>query len=112
MSTKVIFMRRTPKEIEVFGGTVFIDIDGKNVGQLGTEDFIIDLAEGKHKIKMYKSHTYDTYIGFAETEIEVKADEHLLIMYSAPMLINQPGNIIVTDYTSEQDIQKIIQKRE
>ena len=100
------------KEIDVFGGTVFIDIDGKNIGQLGIDDFIIELTEGKHKIKMYKSHTYDTYIGFAETEIDVKDNEKLLIRYAVPMLVNQPGNIIVSNYTSQQDIQEIAQNRE
>src|SRR5699024_2894549 len=112
MSIKVVFMRRTQKEIDVFGGAVFIDVDGKNIGQLGIDDFIIDLPEDKHKIKMYKSHTYDTYIGFAESEIDVKANENLLIKYAAPMLVNQPGNIIVSNYTSQQDIQEIVQKRE
>lgn len=112
MNAKVVFMRRTQKEIDIFGGIVFIDIDGKNIGQLGTDDFIIDLPEGKHKIKMYKSHTYDTYIGFAETEIDIKANENLLIKYAAPMLVNQPGNIIVSNYISQEDIQEIVQKRE
>lgn len=112
MNVQIVFMRRTQKEIDIFGGTVFIDVDGKNIGQLGTDDFIINLPEGKHKIRMYKSHTYDTYIGFAESEIDVKTNESLLIKYAAPMLVNQPGNIIVSNYTSQQDIQEIVEKRE
>ena len=31
---KLVFLQRTPKEIEIFGGDVYFDIDGKNVGKL------------------------------------------------------------------------------
>lgn len=35
---KLIFMRRTSKEIEIFGGDVYIDIDGRNIGVLSIID--------------------------------------------------------------------------
>jgi hypothetical protein len=31
----LVFMRRTPSEVEMFGGEVFVDIDGKNVAKVG-----------------------------------------------------------------------------
>lgn len=31
---KLIFLRRTQNEVEVFGGEVFVDIDGKNNGKV------------------------------------------------------------------------------
>lgn len=40
MGEKLVFLRRTQKEIEVFGGDVYIAINGRNVGILGTKDFI------------------------------------------------------------------------
>ena len=111
MGSKIIFMRRTEKEIEIFGGDVHIDIDGKNVATLGKSDYTIHLDNGIHKIKMYKSHTYDTFIGFAEAEIDVLDNKNLLISYSSPMLITQPGNIVVSDYQSEQQVNAIVSER-
>lgn len=107
MSAKIVFMRRSLKEIELFGGDVYIDIDGKNIGILKTTDYVIELENGKHTIKMYKSHKYDTYIGFAETEVNIKEGNDLLVQYSCPMIITQPGNIIVSDYKSLEREQKI-----
>lgn len=95
---KLIFLRRTEKEIEVFGGDVYIDIDGKNVGILSRVNQEYDVPAGKHTIKMYKSHSYDTFIGFAESTIEVSVDEQLMIRYAAPMATNQPGNLIISAY--------------
>jgi len=93
------FLRRTPEEARVFGGDVFIDIDGRNVGRLGDSDFHVKLEEGKHTIKMYKSHTYETFIGYAETELNISANEHLMVRYSAPMTVTQPGNMVVSQYS-------------
>ncbi len=112
MGAKIVFMRRTPKEVEIFGGEVFIDIDGKNIGKLGSTDFIVQLENGKHKFKMYKSHTYDTYIGFAETEIDISAGNDILIKYSPPMLVNQPGNLIVSDYHSSSQVDSIVNDKD
>lgn len=112
VSAKIVFMRRSLKEIELFGGDVYIDIDGKNIGILKTTNYVIELENGKHTIKMYKSHKYDTYIGFAETEVNIKEGNDLLVQYSCPMIITQPGNIIVSDYKSEEQIANAILERE
>ena len=50
-------LRRTQSEIDIFGGDVYVDIDGKNVGIVGKEDLQIQLSPGPHTIKMYKSHS-------------------------------------------------------
>ena len=112
MSAKVIFMRRTPKEKDIFGGEVFIDIDGKNVGKLDLIDFVVEIENGSHRIKMYKSHTFDTYIGFAESEINISDGSDLLIKYSPPMLVNQPGNLVVSDYASSTQVDEIVKEKE
>jgi hypothetical protein len=77
-------------------------LKGWYIGILGMEDFEIELPEGNHKIKMYKSHTFDTFIGNAESEISLKKDEKLLLKYSPPMLVNQAGNIVISNFESEQ----------
>jgi len=112
VGAKVVFMRRPLKEIELFGGDVYIDIDGKNVGILKTMDFVTFLENGKHTIKMYKSHKYDTYIGYAETEVDIMDGMDLLVKYSCPMTVSQPGNIIVSDYKSEEQIAEEVLERE
>lgn len=112
MSVKVIFMRRTPKEKEIFGGDVYIDIDGKNVGKLDLSDLTFQLESGKHKFRMYKSHSFDTFVGFAETEIDTSDGNDLLVKYSPPMLINQPGNILVSDYISSSQIDEMVEEKE
>ena len=56
------------------------------------------MAAGTHTIKMYKSHTFDTFIGFSESTISVGENEHLMIKYAAPMMVNQPGNMIISEY--------------
>ena len=38
MESKLIFIRRTKQEEEIFGGIVYVDVDGKNIGQLSTQD--------------------------------------------------------------------------
>jgi hypothetical protein len=100
MST-LVFMRRTPSEVEMFGGEVFVDIDGKNVGKVGLSDFEVTVPEGSHLIKMYKSHKYDTFIGFAQATLQMGANDKLLVKYSAPMVVSQPGNMVITDYDSQ-----------
>ena len=75
---KLVFLRRTDKEIEVFGGDVYFDLDGKNIGKLSRTNQEIDVLPGKHTIKMYKSHSYDTFIGFAESTIDVDETEELI----------------------------------
>lgn len=92
------FLRRTQKEIEIFGGDIFFDIDGKNVGKLSLQNQDVEVTAGTHTIKMYKSHTFDTFIGFAESTITVSENEHLMIKYAAPMMVNQPGNMVISEY--------------
>lgn len=95
----LVFLKRTQKEIEIFGGDVYFDIDGKNAGKLTLSNQIVNVEPGEHTIKMYKSHTFDTFIGFAESVITVGADEKLMIKYSAPMMVNQPGNMVISEYS-------------
>ena len=107
----LVFMRRTPSEVEMFGGEVFIDIDGKNVGKVGLSDFEVTVREGSHLIKMYKSHRYDTFIGLAQATLLISANDKLLVKYSAPMVVSQPGNMVITDYDS-QIVEQSAQERE
>lgn len=100
---KLIFLRRTEKEIQVFGGDVYIDIDGKNVGLLSRVNQEFEVSVGKHTVKMYKSHSYDTFIGFAESTINVEEDEQLMVRYAAPMAANQPGNLIISAYDPSKE---------
>lgn len=104
-------MKRTPKEIEIFGGEVYIDINGKNIAVLDDVNLEMSLTEGIYKLKMYKTHTYDTVIGIAEIDINIKTGEKLLVKYSSPMLVNQPGNITVNDYTYETNIDDLINNK-
>lgn len=108
---RLVFLRRTEKEIEVFGGDIYFDIDGKNVGMLSRINQEIELPAGQHTIKMYKSHSYDTYIGFAESTITLSDNEHLMVRYAAPMMANQPGNIIISQYDAYKE-QELLQNRE
>lgn len=108
---KLVFLKRTQKEIEIFGGDVYFDIDGKNAGKLSLVNQVVEIATGEHTVKMYKSHTFDTFIGFAESTINVTEDEQLMVKYSAPMMINQPGNMVIFEYT-EQKEQEVIRERD
>lgn len=103
---KLIFLQRTNKDIEVFGGDVYFDLDGKNIGKLTTENQAIIVSPGKHTVKMYKSHSYGTFIGFSESTIEIDDSEELMVRYAAPMVVNQPGNMIISayDYQKGADI--------
>ena len=101
---KLVFLQRTQREIELFGGDVFFDIDGKNVGKLSLSNQIIELPAGTHSIKMYKSHSFDTFIGFAEQTISLGVDETLMVKYSCPMMVNQPGNMVISAYSEEKEI--------
>ena len=107
-----VVLRRTQSEIDVFGGEVFIDIDGKNVGVLAKENLRFSLAPGKHSIKMYKSHTMGTFIGAAEVIIDIIEGERLFARYSAPLMVNQPGNIVIANYDSEQQLDNVVNEVE
>jgi len=103
---KLIFLRRTEREIQLFGGDVYFDIDGKNIGTLSRVNQEIAISSGKHTIKMYKSHSYDTFIGVAESTIHIEENENLMVRYATPVTANQPGNLIISGYDpiKEQDI--------
>ncbi len=102
----MIFLRRTEREIQLFGGDVYFDIDGKNIGTLSRVNQEIAISSGKHTIKMYKSHSYDTFIGVAESTIHIEENENLMVRYATPVTANQPGNLIISAYDpiKEQDI--------
>ena len=85
---KLVFLRRTEKDIQVFGGDVYFDIDGKNVGKLSRVNQEVSVPAGLHTIKMYKSHTYDTFIGFAETTMTTAADPFPAISDSMSIVKN------------------------
>jgi hypothetical protein len=104
---KLVFLQRTEKEIEIFGGDVFFDIDGKNAGKLSLSNQTVELPAGEHIIKMYKSHTYDTFIGFAEQTINLGEDESLLVKYSCPMMVSQPGNIVISAYSEAKEAEAV-----
>ena len=104
---KLIFLQRTQKEIEIFGGDVFFDIDGKNAGKLSLTNQTVELPAGDHTIKMYKSHTYDTFIGFAEQTISITEDEALMVKYSCPMMVTQPGNMVISEYSEAKETEAV-----
>ena len=104
---KFVFLQRTQKDIEIFGGDVYFDIDGKNVGKLSLQNQTIEIPAGSHTIKMYKSHTFDTFIGFAEATITIKDDEPLMVKYSCPMMISQPGNMVISEYSEQKEAEAV-----
>lgn len=101
MGAKLTFLHRTKEEVKIFGGEVYIDVDGRNVGILGLSDYVHTLSDGEHTIKMYKSHTYGTFIGVSETTLMLTSNEHLMLRYSAPMVVSQPGTIVVLPYNQQ-----------
>ena len=101
-------LRRTQSEMDVFGGDVYIDIDGKNAGIVKKQNLQFDLPIGKHTIKMYKSHTMGTFIGVSETEIDIVEGEKLYARYSAPFMVNQPGTIVIAPFVSETELDTIV----
>ena len=112
MESNLIFVKRTEKEFEIFGGEVYIDIDGKNVGLLGNNNIYLSVSSCQHKLKMYKTHTMGSIIGIAEIDISVSCGKKLLIRYVPPLIISQPGNIIVSDFLGDYQINEIVSDRE
>lgn len=104
---KLVFLQRTQKEIEIFGGEVFFDIDGKNAGKLSSTNQTVELPAGEHVIKMYKSHAYDTFIGFAEQTITLGENEALMVKYSCPMMVNQAGNMVISEYSEKRELETV-----
>lgn len=108
---KLVFLQRTPSEAKLFGGQIFFDIDGKNIGKLSFSNQTVELPAGKHTIKMYKSHTYDTFIGFAQSTIDLTEEDYFMVRYSPPMMVNQPGNLMISEY-SKQKAEEVLRNRE
>lgn len=104
---KIVFLQRTQKEIEIFGGEVFFDIDGKNAGKLSSINQTVELPAGAHVIKMYKSYAYDTFIGFAEQTITLGENEALMVKYSCPMMVNQAGNMVISEYSEKRELETV-----
>ena len=107
MNKNFFILRRTESEKKIFGGEVYIDIDGKNIGILGTDDFAIELSEGTHTLKMYKSHSMGTFIGIAESSFNIASEEKLFARYSAPLMANQSGTIIISKYESSYQLESL-----
>lgn len=105
MSAKFVFVKRSNEEINIFGGQVFADIDGVNVATIGQETVTVEVAAGKHIVKMYKSHEYGSMIGFAENEITVSDGDALVFKYAPPMVVTQPGHITVSNFVSYDKIE-------
>ena len=110
MNPNFLILRRSAAESEVFGGDVYIDIDGKNVGILSSEDFPRELSPGKHVLKMYKSHTMSSFIGVAEKEFEVADGGVLFARYSPPMMASQAGTIILANYESQRQLDELSER--
>lgn len=107
MSGNFIILRRSSEEEKIFGGEVYVDVDNKNIGILGNTDLIIELENGEHTLKMYKSHKMGTFIGIAESQFSIIEGEKLFARYSPPMMINQSGTIIISKYDSPLQLEKI-----
>lgn len=106
MGAKLIFVRRSEEEINIFGGEVFADVDGKNVASVKDETITVEVSAGAHSIKMYKSHGYGSMIGFAESDVTLAEGEVLVFKYSPPMVVTQPGHITVSDFSSYEKIER------
>ena len=96
---RLVFLRRTAAEVSLTGGEVYFDINGKNVGRLAPTDCFVDLPAGTYQIRMYKSHNYNTMVGFASVSVTVSEGESLMLRYTPPAVVSQPGNIQVSNYT-------------
>ncbi len=107
LSAKIFFVKRSKEEIDMFGGEIYAELDGKKVATISLSNAIVNVTPGRHKIKMYKSHSnYNSLIGFAETEINISENETLVIKYHPPLTVNQPGNIVVSDFESFEKIEQ------
>lgn len=101
MGARLSFLRRSYQEAASQGGDVFFDINGKNVGRLASVDCFVDLPAGTYNIRMYKSHAYGSMVGFADATVTLGEGDDVMVRYSPPVTVNQPGHIILSDYTKE-----------
>ena len=111
VSAKIVFMRRSLKEIELFGGDVYIDIDGKNIGILKTTDYVIELENGNTQLKCINRINMILTLDLPKLK---SISRKVMTCWSipCPMIVTQPGNIIVSDYKSEEQIANAILERE
>ena len=49
-----------------------------------------------------------TFIGVSETNIDIVEGENLYARYSAPLMVNQPGNIVIAPFSSESELDSIV----
>lgn len=101
MAARLVFLRRTRAEAELQGGEVYFDINGRNVGKLALSDAFVDVPAGVYHIRMYKSHGYGAMVGFADATVEVQEGMSVLVRYSAPAVISQPGYIMLSAYSPQ-----------
>ena len=47
-----------------------------------------------------------------EEDIEVEEGKSLIVKYSAPLMVNQPGNIMISDFVSFEQIDRMVQEKE
>lgn len=104
MCAKLVFAKRSQEQIEIFGGEVFADVDGKQIATIGTRNITYEIPAGTHTVRMYKSHSYGSMIGFADNTFTIAEDEALVFKYFPPMKTTQPGHITVSKFTSYDDI--------
>lgn len=107
MEENFFILRRTDIETKIFGGDVFIDLDGRNIGILKHKDLALTLEDGEHVLKMYKSHKFGTFIGTAESKFKIKTEEKLFARYSAPLIVNQSGVIIISKFESQSQLDRL-----
>lgn len=99
---KLIFLRWTGRKIHLFSRDVYFDINGKTS---------VFFASSQHTIKMYKSYSYDTFISVSASTVNIEENENLTVRYAAPVIANQPGNLIISAYDPIKE-QNILKARE
>lgn len=98
---KLVFFRRTAQELATQGGEVYFSLNGRSLGKLAATDCFVELPAGRYQLQMYKTHSYGSMIGFADVTVDLHEGEELLVRYSAPAVVNQPGHITLFAYTRE-----------
>lgn len=100
----LVFLPRTSEEHAVFGGTVYFEIDGRQMGTLedhGLESQArgISVPSGRHVVRMYKSHKYGAHVGIAEREVSLAPGQRLMVQYTCPTETAAPGDMILSPYS-------------
>lgn len=100
-------LRRNQKDIEIFGNSLFVDIDGRSVGEVDTSDLKFELSPGTHTIKMYMSRSLGYFVGITEINIKIEENEKIYVKYVPPLIANQAGNIFVSSFQKESELDAI-----